>query len=1754
MTYDDQTSHQFQFQLDEFYLDLQQDGSKISILDEEIIVKRPYPGLRPFRTSECQLFKGRGGQEEELIKRLKKNHFLAVIGSSGTGKSSLVRAGLIPQLFGGYLHDAGNKWNIAICRPGKDPIANLAIAISSVITRSKEKQEIAKHFEEVESTLNTSIYGLLDINELLNSIDNSESNLLVIVDQFEELFRFDRKSLGKDNLENHFVNLLLKAALNASGRVYVIITMRSEFLGDCVKYRGLPEAINDGQYLVPQLNRNQLIEAIEEPIKMGNRTIDHGLVELLINEINESKLKENLDQLPILQHALMRTYGKAIEQGTDTIGVTQYEATGGMNMALANHAELKYHDLGDNSDNTAPSKKQKIAKLIFQALTDLSTDQKGGRRPTELKKLYGIAKSINASQHEVDEVIEHFRDSDTSFIMPPKGTSLYPELILDISHESLMRNWERLNNWISEEVKSGKLYKTLNDRRELSQQNGMQEEWLRGGLLEEMLNWEQTYPINAAWASRYHSKADLERNNETDEQAYNQNLDFLRRSQEHLQLEKEKEEKRKRTIILIYAIAAFVAVVFGVVALGEAHFANVQKKKAEIEKDSVAKMAREIEKNKEKMKTADLNTINALMSAKKADSMKNAALIRANKAIKLSVVAARQAEARAVESRAAREKANSLEQLNARLAVSEREARRYAYFYKLTKKTWWDSDLDSNLNTRLADTLFNLRFPERGRKKDSLTADRIERSLQIIEKANESKENFPVYSYLLSEARDTSNNIITNYYVDSISKNTIPYQNKIALQPAGPGNVNTSYNKLILKFVPQSSTQFIAGNSNGFFKYDVAVNKPLDKVLGLDSTEIAVSIADDANKFLTYNLKNNSFIVYSVTNGDVKERYGIESIGKGEPDFYKKATANIKGTFSHNGRFVALYDGHDAYELFDLEEQKRSKIIRCKNPVKDFDFSRNGSKILMFDDSSAYVADYAHLDKLNFKKIKIDLKSYSAPDHLIKGSFDVNSDTSVTILGSIYKYTGNINKPLEHHYHYDHYISDYFHTSVKGYDIIAKVWEYKQPEITATIGQQEKKFPWHKSAVTDLQVSNDGSTIISSDSANVYIWTPDKDLKGADLKKYATHNELASYWFNLGDSYHNEHKYDLANDCLNKALFFDPHRAEAWYKLGLISNENKNYDLANKQFEKAVNIEGGNIVYLTALGSSYFYNKVISYSKGDSILNIALKLNRNNANTWNESGILSYTKGDYKEAIEKYKRAVAIDSTNITYLTNIADAYYKLRDFKAGDRYYKKGLELDSAEASTWNKWAINLDNAGKYKESLEKYQKAISLDSTNIDYFTNIADTYYELKEPSIGSDYYKKSLKLDSVRARTWNSWGVSLYNADNFKDAVEKYKKAVTLDSTTAVYLANLAAAYYKTRQPLVGDIYYTKSVNIDSANPSTWNRWGISLYNVGYYKQAVEKYKRAVAVDSTNTTYLTNLGQAYYKVQEPREGDIYYTKSVNVDSVKAGTWNEWGVSLDHIDNFEQAVHKYKKAISIDNTEAVYFSNLIRLYYRFKQYRSGDSLLAIALKVDTGSVDLWSIAANRSRKQAKYSLALQQIQKEITIDTTAYDPYIDLAVTNLEQGQPKSALSKYKQAFGKTQKDNWVFYNDLGSIAIRLEDYSTAKRYTDTAILLAPIEANPYAHRGYANLKTGNLSLCKIDLDKALNLNPGYIKTYFYYACYYGVNNDPENALKYLKVAIDKGFDEVYWITNESSLSIIRNDERYKHLVAQLKSQLE
>ncbi len=264
----------------------------------------PFPGLRTFEPDEDYLFFGREKQIDELLRRLRTTRFLSIVGTSGSGKSSLVRAGLIPSLYGGAMTRAGSSWRVAILRPGEDPIGNLAAALATdeALGVGDGETELTRAFYA--TTLRASNRGLVEC--IRQARLPARDNVLVLVDQFEEVFRFkrSRRLAGRDEAIS-FVKLLLEAAREEAVPSYIALTMRSDFIGDCMEFGDLPETVNAGLYLVPRMTREELRLAITGPVAVGGGEISPRLVSRLLNDVGDDP-----DQLPILQHALLRTWEK----------------------------------------------------------------------------------------------------------------------------------------------------------------------------------------------------------------------------------------------------------------------------------------------------------------------------------------------------------------------------------------------------------------------------------------------------------------------------------------------------------------------------------------------------------------------------------------------------------------------------------------------------------------------------------------------------------------------------------------------------------------------------------------------------------------------------------------------------------------------------------------------------------------------------------------------------------------------------------------------------------------------------------------------------------------------------------------------------------------------------------------------------------------------------------------------------------------------------------------------------------------------------------------------------------------------------------------------------------------------------------------------------------------------------------------------------------------------------------------------------
>jgi WD40 repeat protein len=453
----------------------------------------PFPGLRPFEPDEDYLFFGRDRQVDELLRRLRGNRFLAILGTSGCGKSSLVRSGLIPSLHGGAMARAGSSWRVALMRPGEDPIGALAAALSKPdVLAPADAADAADAADEpgrgfVATNLRASNRGLIEC--VAQQRLPAHANLLVVVDQFEELFRFARDGARDDALA--FCKLLLAAVREQSARIYVCLTMRSDFVGSCNEFTGLPEAVNEGLYLVPRMQRDELRAAIGGPVAVGGGAIAPRLVARLLNDVGDDP-----DQLPVLQHALMRTWehwcaGRSPgESPGEPLDLGHYEAIGTMREALSRHCEEAYGELDAGG--------RRIAEVMFKTLTDRGTDGRGIRRPVALAEICEVA---GAPEAAVVGVVDCFRAPGRSFLMPPATVALHGGTTLDLSHESLMRGWKRLAGWAEDEVRSAHLYLGV-ARAAARHAAGTAALW-RDPELQLALGWRDAERPTAAWARRY---------------------------------------------------------------------------------------------------------------------------------------------------------------------------------------------------------------------------------------------------------------------------------------------------------------------------------------------------------------------------------------------------------------------------------------------------------------------------------------------------------------------------------------------------------------------------------------------------------------------------------------------------------------------------------------------------------------------------------------------------------------------------------------------------------------------------------------------------------------------------------------------------------------------------------------------------------------------------------------------------------------------------------------------------------------------------------------------------------------------------------------------------------------------------------------------------------------------------------------------------------------------------------------------------
>ena len=513
-------------------------------------VKNPYPGIRSFNVDESHLFFGREKQIKEISETIKVNHFAAISGASGSGKSSIVKAGLIPL----FLKEFDNLEYI-IFRPGNSPLKNLANEFIHYFVNLGLERKIVK--KEV-----TELYRNPNALEQIFTAFSIKNKFLIYIDQFEEIFRYRDNEFITNTEESSdiFIQNILNATKSTKIDVFVVFSLRSDFLSDCTVFPGLPDMINKGHYLLPNLTESQKVDLIKKPAEKAGAVISEELLEEIKKHIREEAIS-----LPVIQHTLMRTWDYWLYNSLSetAIDIEQYQAIGTVHNALSVHAENIFNSLNDT---------QKIlVEKIFRALT-YGGDERSTRNPQKLSQLVKIT---GAREMEIIEVIDKFRAEGSSFLMPSEEIQLKSDTVIDISHESIMHVWKRLAEWVEFEAKSAQIYMRLSRSAELYQEG-------KTGLLvnpdlQIALNWIEEDKPNQDWANRY-------------EPAFDRVINYVNYSKKEYDKtvvargeKQQRSLKRARMIALFLGSATLISILFMIVAL------NLKFKAEQSEKDAVLK-------------------------------------------------------------------------------------------------------------------------------------------------------------------------------------------------------------------------------------------------------------------------------------------------------------------------------------------------------------------------------------------------------------------------------------------------------------------------------------------------------------------------------------------------------------------------------------------------------------------------------------------------------------------------------------------------------------------------------------------------------------------------------------------------------------------------------------------------------------------------------------------------------------------------------------------------------------------------------------------------------------------------------------------------------------------------------------------------------------------------------------------------------------------------------------------------------------
>jgi serine/threonine protein kinase/DNA-binding SARP family transcriptional activator/ABC-type glycerol-3-phosphate transport system substrate-binding protein len=494
------------------------------------VPRNPYKGLRAFLEADAADFFGRETLVRRLTERLaqpgRRSRFLCVVGPSGSGKSSVIKAGLVPALRRGAV-DGSERWFIVDIVPGSNPLRELESALLGIAVTPPPS--LLDELEQDE-------FGLARAAEVV--LPDADAELLIVLDQLEEIFTL----VDDDDARAHVLQSL-RAAVEAPGsRVRVVATLRADFFDQPLSVRGFGDLLAERTEAITPMSPEQLERAIAGPAELVGLDVEPGLIAAMVADVSE-----RAGALPLLQYALT----ELAEGEGHALTLDAYRSIGGVAGALARRAEALYQPLNETARH--------CCRQLFLLLVSVGEGAGDTRRRVRRSELASVADA-----RVMDGVIETFgRHRLLSFDRDPESR----EPTVEIAHEALLGHWERLRDWIET---------SRDDLRLHSRLSSAADEWVRGGRnAEDLLTGGRLAQAEEATAGDSLALTDTERAYVDASVARRQAESEAERARHERELRLERRARsRLRGLVAVLAVAALLATSLTVVSVNRSREAD----------------------------------------------------------------------------------------------------------------------------------------------------------------------------------------------------------------------------------------------------------------------------------------------------------------------------------------------------------------------------------------------------------------------------------------------------------------------------------------------------------------------------------------------------------------------------------------------------------------------------------------------------------------------------------------------------------------------------------------------------------------------------------------------------------------------------------------------------------------------------------------------------------------------------------------------------------------------------------------------------------------------------------------------------------------------------------------------------------------------------------------------------------------------------------------------------------------------------